>query len=149
MDAHAVEGVFLRGLGGEVLRHARLEVGPLAGGLLLRGLDREQPRRLGAGRHLRDHQLHRLMMSDLLAERLPLLRVAERIVEGCLGEADAAGGHVDAADLDPAHEVLETPADAFLASEHARRGSPEAVEHELGRLDTLVAELLQARASGS
>ena len=54
---------------------------------VLRGLEREQARRLGPGRHLREHQLHRLVLADLLAERLALLRVAERVVEGGLRDA--------------------------------------------------------------
>src|SRR5262249_59202573 len=49
VDAHTVERVLLRSLGGEVLRHTGLEVGALAGGLRSGGLEHEQARRLGAG----------------------------------------------------------------------------------------------------
>ena len=85
------------------------------------------------------------MVADRLAERLALLRVAERVVESGLRDPDAARRDVDAADLDPAHEVLEPLPDPVLAAEDARGRSAEAVEHELGRLDALVAELLRAR----
>ena len=149
VDAHRVERVVLRRLGREVLRHPGLEVGALAARLRCAACSDEQPRRLGARRHLREHQLHGLVVADLLAERLALLRVAERVVERRLRDPGAARGDVDAADLDPAHEVLEPLADAGLAAEHARRRRAEAVEDELGRLDALVAELLQRRASGS
>src|SRR5581483_3192541 len=46
VDTHAVDRVLLRRLGGEQLRHPRLEVGALAAGLRARGLEDEQPRRL-------------------------------------------------------------------------------------------------------
>ena len=145
VDPHAVERVLLGGLGREVLRHPCLEVGALAGRLLPRRLDRQEPRRLRARRHLREHQLDRLVLADRLAERLALARVGERVVERRLRDADPARRDVDAADLDPAHEVLEALADAVLAAEDARRRRAEPVEDELGRLDALVAELGEAR----
>ena len=108
-----------------------------------RGLHDQQAGGLDLRRHLGELELHGLVLRDRLAERLALLRVADGSSNARLRDADAAGGDVDAAELDPAHEVLESLADACLAAEHARRRCPEAVEHELGRLDALVAELLQ------
>ena len=84
------------------------------------------------------------MVADRLAEGLALLRVADRVVEARLRKPGAAGGDVDPADLDAAHEVLEPLADAGVAAEDARGRGAEAVEDELGRLDTLVPELLRA-----
>ena len=82
---------------------------------------------------------------DRLAEGLALLRVADGLLERALCDPDAARRDVDAAELDRAHEVLESLTDARLAAEHAGRGRPEPVEHELGRLHALVSELLQRR----
>src|SRR5207253_2584257 len=100
----------------------------LAACLGLRRLDDEQPRSLGPCGHLCQHQLDGLVVADRLAERLALLRVAKRVVESGAGEARAARGDVDAADLDAAHEVLEPLPDSGLAPEHARRRNSEAVE---------------------
>src|SRR5882672_7472050 len=105
VDAHAVERVLLRRLGGEVLRHPRLEVGAVAARLRLRRMQDEEPRCLGARRHLRDHQLHRLVFCNRLAEGFALAGVADGVVERGPSEAGSARRDVDAADLDPAHEV--------------------------------------------
>ena len=57
----------------------------------------------------------------------------------------AAGRHVDAAHLDAVHHLVE--ALARLAAEDLRRRGPVPFEDELGRVDALVAHLLDlARA---
>src|SRR5882672_7846185 len=97
VDAHAVERVLLRRLGGEVLCHPRLEVGAVAARLRLRRVQDEEPRCLGARRHLRDHQLHRLVLRDRLAERLALEGVTDSVVERGAREPCPPGRDVDAA----------------------------------------------------
>src|SRR5438270_877655 len=60
-----------------------------------------------------------------------------------LGDAHAARGHVDAADLERVHHLREALVEAGgLGAEDVLRGAAVAVEHELGGLDSLVAELL-------
>ena len=80
------------------------------------------------------------MLGDRLAERLALLRVPDRLLERALRDAERARGHVDAADLDRGH-VLHEPL-TFFPAEQVRRREPVIVERDLGRLDALVAELL-------
>ena len=145
MDPHRLERHLLRRLGREQLRHSRLEVGALARVLALRRLEHEEPSRLDLGRHLRELQLDRLVLRDRLAERLPLLRVADRLLEGACRDPDCARCDVDAAELDPTHEVAEAFADSRLAADHGVAGHAEAVEGELDGLDALVAELAERR----
>ena len=58
----------------------------------------------------------------------------------------AARGDVDPAELDAGHELLEARRRSASAPPRMLdAGDPEAVEHELGGLDALVAELLQRR----
>src|SRR5207342_3862536 len=85
----------------------------------------------------------RLVLRDRLAERLALLRVADRLLEGPHRDPDGTCGDVAAAELDPAHEVLEALADPGLAAERGVRRRAEPVERHLDRLDALVPELLQ------
>ena len=86
------------------------------------------------------------MLGDRLAERLALLRVAQRELERALGDADAAGGDVDAADLERVHHLREALVEArLLAAEDVLGRAAVAVEDQLGRLDALVAHLLDLR----
>src|SRR5438874_2319447 len=83
------------------------------------------------------------VLSDWLAERLALLRVAQGELERPLRDAYAAGGHVDTPHLEGVHHLREAPVQAVLLSaEHVLGGAAVAVEDELGGLDALVAELL-------
>ena len=84
------------------------------------------------------------MLADGLAEGVPLLGVGDGVLEGGLGDAHAAGGDVDAADLKRAHDVLE--ATALVAAEEVAGGDAGVVEGELGGLDALVSELLELAA---
>src|ERR1700754_1669129 len=77
-----------------------------------------------------------------------LLAVFERQLQGPLGDADAARGDVDAADLERVHHLREALADAVGAAEDAVRRADVAVVDELGRLDALVAHLLGFRRHG-
>src|SRR5215213_11982122 len=99
MDAERLLHHLLAGLGGEQLRHAGLEVGALPGVLHAGGLQREQPRGLDLRGHVRELELDRLVLRDRLAERLALLRVAQRQLQGALCDAHTARGDVHAADL--------------------------------------------------
>ena len=84
------------------------------------------------------------MLGNRLAEGLALLGVAHRLVEAGLGDADAARGHVDAAQLQAAESVLEAlaldPADELVGID------PVVLEGELGRVDPAIAKLLELAA---
>ncbi len=97
--------VLERGLGGEVLGHAGLHVAALAAIEGLRRVERQQPRGARARRHLAELQLDRLVLADRLAEGLAHLRVLGRELQRALGDADAARGDVDAAELEPARDL--------------------------------------------
>ncbi len=132
------------------LRHPGLEVGALAGVLHPRRLAGQQAGRLDLGRHVGELELDRLVLGDRLAEGLALLAVAEGQLERALGDADAAGGDVDAADLERVHHLHEALPDAgLLAAQHPLGRAAVAVVDELGRLDALVAHLLDLRAGRS
>src|ERR1700684_2599186 len=94
MDPQAFLGAEATGLGGEQLRHPRLQVGALAGVLHRRRAAHEQPRRVDLRRHVGELELDRLVLGDRLAERLALLGVFERQLERALGEAGGARGDV-------------------------------------------------------
>ena len=84
------------------------------------------------------------MLADRLAEGLALLGVAHRLVEAGLGDADAARGHVDAAQLQAAESVLETLA---LDSADELVGIHAVIlEGELGGVDPAIAKLLELAA---
>src|SRR5438067_4487229 len=99
MDAHRLVRVLERGFGGEVLGHAGLQVAALAAVVDLGRLPDEQARSLGARRHLAQLELNRLVLADRLAERVPLLRIPDCLVERRLGDADAPGRDVDPSEL--------------------------------------------------
>src|SRR5581483_4444333 len=145
VDAHRLERDLLRRLGREELRHAGLEVGSLARILAFGRLEHQEPRRLDPRRHLCELQLDRLVLRDRLAERLALLRVADRLLERPGRDPDRPRRDVHSAELDPAHEVAEALPQACLAADHRVAGHPEPVERELDRLDALVAELAERR----
>ena len=67
-------------------------------------------------------------------------------LERALGQAHAAGGDVDAADLERVHHLGEALVEpGLLAAEDVLGRDAVAVEDELGRLDALVAHLLDLR----
>src|SRR3954470_2148608 len=91
VDAQRLLGAEAAGLAREQLGHAGLEVRALAGVLQARGLDRQHPRGLELRGHVGELELDHLVLGDRLAERLALLGVADRQLEGALRQADAAG----------------------------------------------------------
>src|SRR6185295_7054148 len=142
--AEALLDALLARLRGEQLRHPGLEVGALARVLHPRRLARKEASGLDLGRHVGELELDRLVLGDRLAEGLALLAVAEGELQGALGDADATGGDVDAADLERVHHLDEALADPrLLAAQHALGRAAVAVVDELGRLDALVAHLLE------
>src|SRR5829696_1032338 len=98
VDAEGVLDDFLPRLRRVQLRHAGLEVRTLAGVLEPRRLEGEQARGLDLGRHVGQLELDRLVLGDLPAEGLALLRVAQGQLERALCDTDAPCG-----DVDPAH----------------------------------------------
>src|SRR4051794_5227391 len=120
VDAERVLHDLLAGLRGEQLRHAGLEVRALAGVLQARGLAGEEASGLDLRGHVRELELDRLVLRDRLAERLALLRVAQRELERALGDAHTPGGNVDASDFQRVHHLAEALVEAgLLAAEDA------------------------------
>jgi hypothetical protein len=64
-------------------------------------------RRLDLGGHVGQPEQHGLVVGDALAERLPLLRVPDGELERAQRDPAAARGHVDPADLDAVHHLVE------------------------------------------
>src|SRR3954447_1886736 len=143
VDAERVLHDLLAGLRGEQLRHAGLEVRALAGVLEAGGLAGEEACGLDLGRHVRELELDRLVLRDRLAERLWRLRVTERQLERARGDADAAGRDVHPPHLERVHHLAEALVEAgLLAAEDAGGRAAIVAVDELGRLDALVAHLL-------
>src|SRR4051794_34648657 len=143
VDAEAFFDAVLAGLRSQELGHPGLEVEALAGVLHPRRFAGDEAGRLELGRHVGKLELDCLVGGDRLAEGLAFLAVAERELEGALADADAAGGDVHAADLERVHHLDEALADpGLLTAEDALGRALVAVVDELGRLDALVAHLL-------
>src|SRR5680860_1283298 len=100
------------------------------------------------GKKIAEHQavLFRLVLGDLLAEGLTLLGVGDRELERPQRHTTGAGGDVDAAHLDPVHHLVETF--ARLATQNLIGRRAIAVKNELGRVDALVAHLLDLAGHG-
>src|SRR5215472_16049621 len=88
MDTHRFDTVLQRRLGSEVLGHAGLEVAALAAIEGIGGVERQEPRGAGAGRHLAELELDRLVLADRLAEGLADLRIFRCELQRALGNAD-------------------------------------------------------------
>src|SRR5699024_2834028 len=92
-------------------------------------------------RHVREQVADRLMLPDLLAEALPLLRVTHRVLERGPAHTDRPRGHLDPADLQAPHHLGEPL--ALDPAEQRRTRNPHPVEGQLTALHALVAELGQ------
>ena len=90
-------------------------------------------------RVLGDHHLNGLMLGDGLTEGLPLLGIPDGLLEGAAGDADASRRHVDAADLEAAHDLIESL--ALPASQQVRCGDAVVVEDQLAGVYSFVAQL--------
>ena len=146
MDADRVQRDLHRGLRGEQLGHADLHVRPLPGVVTARREHDELAGRGQLGHHVGQVVADRLVFPDRLAERLPLLCVPQRVVQGGLADAERAGGDLDPADLQAAHHLPE-PLALAPAQQRARR-DPVVLEGELAALHALVAELGQVTGDG-
>ena len=73
-----------------------------------------------------------------------LLRVADRVFERGLGQANAARGHVDPLALQPGHDLFETI--PLAAADQVFRGHEEIVEGQLAGFDALIAQLVDIAA---
>jgi hypothetical protein len=96
--------------------------------------------------HLGQLELDRLMLGDRLAEGVPLLGVADGQLEGAQGDAAAASGHVDPADLDAVHHLVE--ALAGPAAEQPAGRDADVGQQQLGGVDALVPHLLDLPRHG-
>ena len=111
-----------------------------------RRLDHHRVGGLDLGRHLRETEQDRLVLRDRLAERLALLGVGDAELEGPVGDAARPRRDVDAAHLDAVHHLVE--ALARLAAEDLLGTDPVALEDGLGRVDALVAHLVDLARDG-
>ena len=83
-----------------------------------RGVEHHRARGVDLGAAVGEHRLDELELGDRLAELLALDRVAQRVVEHALGDADADGGDVQAALVEHLHRRLE--AHALAAADQVR-----------------------------
>src|SRR5262249_54864665 len=81
VDAHRLDAVLERGLGGGELGHAGFHVAALAPVVRARGTLGEQARGLEPRRHVGELELDRLMLADRLAEGFAHLRIGDRLLE--------------------------------------------------------------------
>src|SRR5919112_328836 len=89
-----------------------------------------------------------LAMPASMSERSPA-SFSRPALSTSIRAADAAGGDVHAAELERVHHLREALVQAgLLAAEDVLGRARVAVEHQLGRLDALVAHLLELRRDG-
>src|SRR6267143_945792 len=119
VDLDGVTRHALRRHGREPLREPGLARVALAGVLQPARSQPEQARRVIVGLHLRDHFLHELVLADLHAERLPLLRVLDARVTARAYQPGRTGRHGVAPLIEREHRDLETFAGL---AEHVRVG---------------------------
>ena len=67
----------------------------------------QQPGGVHPGRHVGQPEPDRLVVADRLAERFPGLGVLDRVLEARAGDADGAGGQVDARLVEGVHQAVE------------------------------------------
>ena len=82
----------------------------------------EDARRLQFGLHVGDLELQRLKLGEIFAEGLALLHIGDGLVERRLRSAQAAGGDIEPAAIEPVHgdrEAFALAADE-LRCRHAR-----------------------------
>src|SRR5207249_5583696 len=138
-DLHALAPGLHRDVAREELRFSRLEDEGLAAVLERRRLPGEQARGVDLRRHVRELPLDRLVLGDLLTERLALLRVRERVLEARPRDADSLCGDPDASAIECAQRDLEALADR---ADEIRIGNAALLEDELRGVRPADAELL-------
>ena len=138
MDAHRLRRYGQAGFAREEFCHACFEVYALAEVFLLRGVHDEQMRRFHLRGHVGQFLLYRLMFGYGFAERLARLGVPDGGLQRGAGYSNGASGDVDAAELQPAHDVPK--AVAFGSSEEIRDGYAVVIERQFSGLDATITE---------
>src|SRR3990172_1579873 len=119
------------------LRHGGLLLEREATVLAPRGVPDERPRRVDPHRHVRDHELDRLVVRDRLAELDAILRVRDGGLEGALRNPDRHRADADPAAVEEeerVHEALvllsekRVPGHLALREEDLRGGAPPHAE---------------------
>ena len=139
-------------LGREELGHRRLLLDRFAGVAVVRDLVHERARGLDLRRHVGELEADRLELGDRLPELHALLGVGERVLERAAGEADRAGGGVDAGDVQAVHRRVEGAAlrrgvvPSYIArAEDVSAGTRRPSNHEVVGRDAVVADLVDRR----
>src|SRR6266702_3225025 len=143
VDLDGLAGAELGSLGGEELGHACLEVAALACRLERGRLVGQELGGLDARRHLGELGLDELVLRDGLPKGLTLLGIADRVLEGRPGQADAARRHIDAPALEGTHDHWEA---RVLLAEQILQRHARVLKDELARAQPTVAQLLQVAA---
>src|SRR2546426_7850229 len=143
VDLHGLTGAELGGLGGEELGHAGLEVAALACRLEPGRLVGQELGGLDACRHVGELGLDELVLRDGLPKGLTLLGIADRVLEGRPGQADAARRHIDAPALEGTHDHREA---RVLLAEQILQRHARVLKDDLARAQPTVAQLLQMAA---
>src|SRR5665811_474361 len=141
VDAHRVQCDLHGDLRGEQLRHPGLHVGALTGVELPSGEQGQLPGGGELGDHLGQVVADRLVLPDRHPEALALLGVLQRVLECGASHSQGATGHLQSADLEPAHHLGE--AGALGLAEQRRHRNAHLLEGDLAALHTLVTELGQ------
>ena len=97
-----------------------------------------EPRDVRAHLHVGDAERHRLVAADRRAERLAFLRVAHRLVDAGLREADGERADRDAALVEGGQELRVA---AAALAEHVGRRHPAVLEDELAGVGGVPADL--------
>ena len=138
----------LGGAGGEQLGHRGLLDEGRPGVPQPRRVVGQEARGLDLGRELREEELHGLELGDGLAELMPLLRIAQPVVERPLGDAHHLGADPDASFVEGLDGDLVALAD--LAQDVLARDA-DALQDQLasgGRADAELVLLLAHREPG-
>src|SRR5215831_1904488 len=144
MDLNGVAGRTLRRDSREPLRQTRFT--RVAASLVLQPArsQPEQARRLIVGLHLRDHLLDELMLADLYAKRLPILRVLHARIAARTHQAGRAGRDGESSLIEGEHRDLEALAGP---ADHIFFGNLHGVHREVARIAGEDAPLLFHRAA--
>jgi hypothetical protein len=93
-----------------------------------RGVVVGEARHVGPGLHVRQLELEHLILADLVAERLPLVDVAQALVDATLGQPHREGGDGDPPFVENAEELGVAP--PHLAQQ-VRFGHPAIAKRQL------------------
>lgn len=102
--------------------------------------------RFDLGSHLGQLELDGLVLRDRLAESVTLLGIGDTQLERTLCDTATTCRHVDAADLDSVHHLVKPSASG--AAKYPIGRNAKSVHDELGRVDALVAHLVDLPGNG-